>query len=121
MPQASDTFIVAEHDTAFEAVGFSFGYVDSVGSKADSRIFQELQTERAGLTILAADGYPKQPIHELLKDVATELKILDFTAGNDMYAPSATITKILAEQGVMSAYVHDTPALVALMPDHAGW
>ena len=91
-----------------------------MAGSTENPIQQALSGEQAGLDILAADGIgPKQDIHKLIQDVTKELRILDFTAG--VMTPAATVAKLQIEQGVMSAYVHDTPALVALMPDHTGW
>jgi hypothetical protein len=122
----SETFILAAHNTAFESVGLSF--IDAnkwlaEGQHAKVNIYLSLKAEQSGLTLLASDGYPKQQMHELLKDVAKELQILHYVPSltSSPTADLATVDKLQDMQSTMAAYVAHQPSLMALMPDHTGW
>jgi hypothetical protein len=127
--KGTDTIIVANHATAFEVVGMAFLDVSQqlVDEPFVSSIGQELTAEKAGLQILLnpanRDAFPIGPLHELLNDVNKELRILGSVPPDPAthYAVPDIIAKLQTIQGTMAAFVHDTPALVAHMPDGAGW
>jgi hypothetical protein len=121
---ATETFIVAEHETAFEAVGLVFNDVNQqlVSEPFILSISQELVAEKAGLqTLLEYDNFPGKPVNKLIDDISREEKALNFTPQNVGYADPHTIAIIEHIQQKMAALVHDTPALAALQPDGVGW
>ena len=90
-PSASENFILAAHNTPFEVVGLAFINVStdlaSAATVYTGNIYTPLVAEQAGLTILAADAYPKQQIADLLKDVAKEIKLLDYVPSAPLLSP----------------------------------
>jgi hypothetical protein len=122
--QPAETFIVANHATAFEVVGIAFIDVNQqlVDEPFILSIAQELTAEKAGLqTLLDHDAFPVKPLNELIKDIGKEQTALDFTPQSVGYADPKVIAKIDNIQGAMSNLVHNTPALVAQQPDGIGW
>jgi hypothetical protein len=70
------------------------------------------------LTVLYQhDDFPNQPFHALIKDIDAEVRTLDFNPSlPSAIADPAAVAKLDADQGVIAAYVHATPALVAMLP-----
>lgn len=124
---ATETFIVAEHATAFEVVGMAFIDVSQQLLPKEPFIVsigQELIAEKAGLqTLLEYDAFPAKPLNELIKDIDKELMAIDFTPQTVgvAFADSKMIAKVEHIQDQMTSLVQGTPALVAQQPDGIGW
>ena len=123
----SEDVIVANTNTPFSAIGMAFidlntGLSQTAAPKA--AVLQDLTAEERGLTVLHSDdGFPDKPFHTLIKDIDAEIRTLDFsTKLPTASADPSVVASLVKAQTAIAAYVHDTPALVALLnPAGTGW
>jgi hypothetical protein len=72
-------------------------------------------------TLLNDDGMPPKQMNHLIRDITRELRVLDFSpAIPGAVADPSVVRRLQTMQAAVTAFVHDTPALVAYLPQ-GGW
>jgi hypothetical protein len=122
---ATETIIVAQNSSPFEVIGLAF---DDISILLASRptafsIGQDLNAEQAGLATLLQYGSlsakADKGLDALLRDDRMEQQILTSSKSDNLVPRD--IAKLDNLQVKMAQIVHDSPELLALMPNNVGW